>query len=73
VATPADLSSAADAYATQAQITAGAIAAARAARPQTAESIATTVAAYQMLAAQQGAAAVPATLAELDISPADTA
>jgi hypothetical protein len=73
VATPADLSSAADAYATQAQITAGAIAAARAARPQTAESIATTVAAYQMLAAQQGAAAVPATLAEQGISSAATA
>jgi hypothetical protein len=73
VATPADLSSAADAYATQAQITAAALAAARAARPQTAQSIAATVAAYQLLAAQQAAAAVPATLAEQGISAATAA
>jgi hypothetical protein len=68
VATPADLSSAADAYATQAQITAAAVAAARAVRPQTVQNIATTIAAYQALAAQQGATAVPAMLAEQGIS-----
>jgi hypothetical protein len=68
LATPADLSSAAEAYATQQQITAAAVAAARRVRPQTPETIAATLAAYQLLAAQQGAAAVPATLAEQGIS-----
>lgn len=73
MATPADLSSAAEAYATQQAITAAAVTAAEAVRPQTAQAIATTVAAYQALAAQQAAAAVPAMLAEQGISAATAA
>lgn len=68
MATPADLSSAAEAYATQQAITAAAVLAVQSARPQTPEAIATTIAAYQVLAAQQAAAAVPAMLAEQGMS-----
>jgi hypothetical protein len=67
VATPASLSSAADAYTTQAQIAAAAVVAARAVRPQTPEKIAATLAAYQVLAAQQAALGVAPMLAEQGI------
>lgn len=73
MATPSSLSSATEAYATQATIAAAAVVAARAVRPQTADTIAATIAAYQLLAAQQGAAAVPAMLAEQGISTATAA
>ena len=73
MATPADLSSAAEAYATQQQITAAAVAAARAVRPQTAVNIAQVIAAYQVLAAQQGAAAVAPMAAEQGLSTATAA
>lgn len=73
MATPADLRSAAEAYATQAAITAAAVTAARAVRPQSAERIAQLVAAYQLLAAQQATAAVPAMLAEQGASTATAA
>lgn len=73
MATPADLTTAAEAYRTQAQVAAAAVVAARNIRPQTAEALATTVAAYQMLAAQQGAASVAPMLAEQGISTAASA
>lgn len=73
MATPADLSSAADAYTVQQQVTVAAIAAAQRVRPQTPENIARTIAAYQLLAAQQGAAGVQAMVSEQGMSTATTA
>lgn len=73
MATPVDLASASEAYATQAQITAAAVAAARAVRPQTPEKIAATLAAYQLLAARQGAASIAPVLAEQGVSAAASA
>lgn len=73
MATTASLSSAAESYATQAQITAAAVAAARAVRPQSATRIAEVIAAYQLLAAQQGAASVAPIAAEQGLSTAATA
>lgn len=73
MATPSSLSTAPDAYTVQAEIAAAAVAAARAVRPQTAESVAQLVAAYQLLAAQQAVASVPPMVAEQGLSTATAA
>jgi hypothetical protein len=73
VATTATLTAASEAYTVQAQIAAAAVAAARRLRNPTAVSIAQLIVAYQLLAAQQGASAVPAVLAQQGLSSAASA
>lgn len=73
MATTATLTSATEAYSVQAQLAAAAVVAAQRLRKPSPAQIAALVAAYQLLAAQQGAAAVPAMLAEQGLSAATTA
>lgn len=73
MATTATLPAATEAYAVQAQIAAAAVVAAQSLRKPTAEQIALLVAAYQLLAAQQASAAVPAMLAQQGLASATTA
>lgn len=70
MATTATLTSATEAYAVQAQIAAAAVLAAQRLRKPTAEQIALLVAAYQLLAAQQGSASIAPMLAEQGLSTA---
>jgi hypothetical protein len=73
VATTATLTAASEAYTVQAQIAAAAVLAARRLRNPTAVQLAQLIVAYQLLAAQQGAAAVPAVLAQQGIPTAASA
>jgi hypothetical protein len=73
VATTATLTAAFEAYTVQAQIAAAAVLAARRLRNPTAVQLAQLIVAYQLLAAQQGAAAVPAVLAQQGIPTAASA
>jgi hypothetical protein len=73
VATTATLTAASEAYTVQAQIAAAAVAAVRRLRNPTAVQIAQLLVAYQLLAAQQGASAVPAVLAQQGLSSAASA
>jgi hypothetical protein len=73
VATTATLTAASEAYTVQAQIAAAAVMAVRRLRNPTAVQIAQLLVAYQLLAAQQGAAAVPAVLAQQGLPTAASA
>jgi hypothetical protein len=73
VATTATLTAASEAYTVQAQIAAAAVVAARRLRNPTAVQLAQLIVAYQLLAAQQGAAAVPAVLAQQGLPTAASA
>jgi hypothetical protein len=73
VATTATLTAASEAYTVQAEIAAAAVMAVRRLRNPTAVQIAQLLVAYQLLAAQQGASAVPAVLAQQGLSSAASA
>lgn len=73
MATTATLTAATEAYSVQAELASAAVLAAQRLHRPSAVRLAALVAAYQLLAAQQGAAAVPATLTEQGLATAATA